>query len=458
LLSFSSLEKAFSGIFQNDKPRRSYKTSRVKYSNQQPLFEQGMDRALQKKKWPPKKIAAVAVAGLFSCFVLYSFMFGDNSSKLNVETEKITISQVRRGPFQEFIPVTGTVLPIKTIYLDAIEGGRVEKRFIEAGTFVKEGDVILQLANTNLLLDIMYREAQFFEQSNNLRNTRLLMEQNSLNLRREMTEIDYQIQRLQRGHERAAELVKKNLISQQEYESARNDYEYYLKRKELALQSFKQDSLFRLAQIESLESSLARMQANLGVVKQKLESLYIKAPATGQLTSLNAEIGESKSPGERVGQVDILDGFKVRAGIDEHYLARIDPGQNGEFDFAGKTYKLVAKKVFPEIREGRFDVDLEFEGEEPEGIRRGQTLHIRFELGDLSEATLLSRGGFYQKTGGQWVYVLASSGDFAVKRAIRLGRQNPQVFEVLEGLEPGEKVITSSYDSFGDIDKLILKK
>lgn len=417
-----------------------------------------MDRVIEKKKWPPKKIAAVSAGGLLLCFVLYSFMFGDGSSKLNVETEKITISEVTRGPFQEFIPVTGTVLPIKTIYLDAIEGGRVEKRFIEAGTFVKEGDVILQLANTNLLLDIMYREAQFFEQSNNLRNTRLMMEQNSLNLKRELTEIDYQIQRLQRNHERAVELVKKNLISQQEYEIAKNDYEYYLKRKELAIQSFKQDSLFRQAQIENLESSLERMQANLGVVKQKLESLYIKAPATGQLTSLNAEIGESKSPGERVGQVDILDGFKVRAGIDEHYLARINPGQTGEFDFAGKTYKLVAKKVFPEIREGRFDVDLEFEGEEPEGIRRGQTLHIRFELGDLSEAVLLPRGGFYQKTGGQWVYVLTGSGDSAVKRSIRLGRQNPQVFEVLEGLEPGEKAITSSYDSFGDIDKLILKK
>ena len=417
-----------------------------------------MDRSIEKKKWPPKKIATAAGAGLLICFVLYSFMFGDNSSTLNVEAEKITISEVRRGPFQEFIPVTGTVLPIKTIYLDAIEGGRVEKRFIEAGTFVKEGDVILQLANTNLLLDIMYREAQFFEQSNNLRNTRLSMEQNSLNLRRELTEIDYQIQRLQRTHERAVELVKKNLISQQEYEIARNDYEYYLKRKELALQSFKQDSLFRVAQIESLESSLARMQANLGVVKQKLESLYLKAPATGQLTSLNAEIGESKNAGERVGQLDILDGFKVRAGIDEHYLARINLGQTGEFDFAGKTYKLAAKKVFPEIRDGRFDVDLEFDGEEPEGIRRGQTLHIRFELGDLSEAVLLNRGGFYQKTGGQWVYVLSSSRGFATKRAIRLGRQNPQVFEVLEGLETGEQVITSSYDSFGDIDKLVLKK
>ena len=416
-----------------------------------------MDRPIQKKKWPPKKIAGLAAAGLFFIFVLYTFMFGDSSSKLNVETEKITISTVTRGPFQEFIPVTGTVLPIRTIYLDATEGGRVEKRFIEAGSFVKEGDVILQLTNTNLLLDIMFREAQFFEQSNNLRNTRLLMEQNSLALRRDMVEADYQIRRLERQYQRATELLKGNLVSQQEFEQVKDEYEYQVKRKELALQSFRQDSTFRQMQIRNLESSLERMQANLTVAKQKLENLYLKAPVTGQLTSLNAEIGESKSPGERLGQVDILDGFKVRAGIDEHYLSRIDIGLEGEFDFAGKTYKLTAKKVFPEIRDGRFDVDMEFEGEEPAGIRRGQTLHIRLELGDLAEATLLPRGGFYQKTGGQWVYVMEGSGEVASKRSIRLGRQNPQVFEVLDGLEPGERVITSSYDSFGDIDKLILK-
>ncbi|MDZ7363624.1 MAG: HlyD family efflux transporter periplasmic adaptor subunit [candidate division KSB1 bacterium] len=417
-----------------------------------------MDRPLQKKKWPPKKIAMVGGGGLFFFFVIYSFIFGDSSSKLNVETEKITIAAVARGPFQEFIPVTGTVLPIKTIYIDAIEGGRVETKFIEAGAFVKEGDKILQLANTDLLLDIMFREAQFFEQSNNLRNTRLLMEQSRLNLRQQLNDQEYQVQRLKRLYERAIELRQKNLISQQEFEQTRDEYEYRRRQKELATESFKQDSLFRQIQVEQLESSLQRMQANLDVTKQRLESMIIRAPVTGQLTSLNAEIGESKAPGQRLGQVDVLDGFKVRAGIDEHYLPRINIGLNGEFDFANQTYKLIVKKVFPEIRDGRFDVDLEFEGKEPEGIRRGQTLHIRLELGDLAEAILLPRGGFYQKTGGQWVYVLDKSGDYATKRSIKLGRQNPQMFEVLEGLEPGERVITSSYDSFGDIDKLVLKK
>lgn len=417
-----------------------------------------MDRQLQKKKWPPKKIAIFAGGGLFFLFVIYSFIFGDNSSKLNVETEKITIAAVTRGPFQEFIPVTGNVLPIKTIYLDATEGGRVEKKFIEAGSMVKEGDAILLLANTNLLLDIMFREAQFFEQSNNLRNTRLLMEQSRLNLRQQLNEQGYLLQRLKRLYERATELREKNLVSQQEYEQAKDEYEYRRNQKDLAVESFKQDSLFRAIQIDQLESSLKRMEANLGVTKLRLESMTLRAPATGQLTSLNAEIGESKSAGQRLGQVDILDGFKVRAGIDEHYLSRISDGLPAEFDFAGKTYNLITKKIFPEIRDGRFDVDLEFQNDTPEGIRRGQTLHIRLELGDLAEAMLLPRGGFYQKTGGQWVYVVDKSGTVATKRNIKLGRQNPQVFEVLEGLETGEQVVTSSYDSFGDIDKLVLKK
>jgi HlyD family secretion protein len=317
----------------------------------------------------------------------------------------------------------------------------------------------LQLANTNLLLDIMYREALFFEQSNNLRNTRLSMEQSRLNLRQQLVQQEYQLLRLKRQYERGSELYKKGLISQQEFEQTKDEYEYYAKQKALATESFRQDSLFRDIQIQQLEASLERMQNNLEVAKQKLENLTITAPIAGQLTSLNAEnIGESKSPGERLGQIDVLEGFKVRAGIDEHYLPRINLGQTGEFDFAGSTYELITKKVFPEIRDGRFDVDLEFVGAAPKGIRRGQTLHIRLELGDLTEAVLLPRGGFYQKTGGQWVYVVDESGSMAGKRTIKLGRQNPQVFEVLEGLEPGERVVTSSYDTFGDNDKLVLEK
>lgn len=418
-----------------------------------------MDRKIEKKQWPPKRIIKYALIGSFILIVIYGFLLGDNSSKLNVETEKITISTVEKGPFQEFIPVTGTVIPITTIYLDAVEGGQVQKIFAEAGSMVNKGDKILQLENTDMLLDIMFREAELFQQSNNLRNTRLAMEQNRLNLKSQVAQIDYQLTRSRRLFERNKQLLEKSLISQLEFEQAKDEYDYNLKQKELAIETFQQDSIFRKVQIQQLEASLHRMQTNLEVIKTQHDNLTIKAPISGQLTSLNAEfVGEIKSRGERLGQIDVLDGFKVRAGIDEHYLARITMGLHGEFDFAGETYHLVVNKIFPEITDGRFNVDLEFVGNEPHGIRRGQTLHIRLQLGDLSEAILLSRGGFYQKTGGQWVYLVNSSGNFASKQRIRLGRQNPQVFEVLDGLEPGDRVITSSYDNYGDMDKLVLKE
>jgi HlyD family secretion protein len=415
-----------------------------------------MDRMLEKKKWPPKRIITYSLSGLFAIIVIYNLLFGDTSSKLNVETEKVTISTVSAGPFKEYIPITGNIIPIKTVYLDAIEGGRVEKLFLEAGTMVEQGDEILQLGNTNLLMDIMFREAEFFEQSNNLRNTRLAMEQNRLNLKSELINLDFQIKMLERDFKRKKELVKENLISQLEFEESRDQYDYNLKRRELAVESYKQDSLFRKIQIGQLEASLSRMQNNLGLVKTKLENLTIRAPISGHLTSLNAEIGESKSRGQRLGQVDVLEGFKVRAAVDEYHLSRIQRELEGEFDFAGGTHKIIVDKIYPEIRDGRFNIDLTFVNSEPEGIRRGLTSHIRLELGNLSEAILLPRGGFYQKTGGQWVYVLDESGDFASKRDIRLGMQNPQMFEVIEGLEPGEKVITSSYESFGDNDVLVL--
>ena len=417
-----------------------------------------MDRKIEKKKWTPKKIIGISAGVIIVGFIIYTIFFGDHSSKLNVREERITISTVTKGPFQEFIPVTGTVIPIKTIYLDAMEGGRVDKKFVEAGTYVNKGDKILQLGNTNLLMDIMYREAELFQQSNNLRNTRLAMQQNTLALKAQLLEVNYQIQQQKRVYDKQTELYKKNLVSEQEWEEARDRYDYLIKNRELTLLSHKQDSIFQETQISQLEMGLKRMEANLEIVKQNLENLTVKAPVTGQLTSLNAEIGESKTRGQRLGQIDVLDGFKIRVRVDEYYLARIDIGQKGEFSFAGETYQMAIDKIYPEVLNGRFEVDMLFEGEEPDGIRRGQTVHIRLELGDLSEAILLAKGGFYQKTGGQWVYVIDPSGDFAVKRDIRIGRMNPEVFEVLEGLEPGERVITSSYESYGDIDKLILKK
>jgi len=417
----------------------------------------GMDRKIEKKKWPPKKIAWIASVVVFVFLVVYFLGFKLSKSTLNVRTERITISTIERGPFQEYIPVMGNVLPIYQHYLDAAEGGRVEEIYLEAGTFVKKGDRILKLANTNLLLDIMWREAELFQQSNNLRNTRLSMEQYRLRLNQELAEIDNQLQQQKRTYERYKELIKDDLISKHEFELARDQYEYLIKKKELTIESQKNDLEFRQSQIDALEASLKRMQDNLTIVKQKQDNLTIRAPVSGHLTALDAELGQAKSQGQRLGQIDVLEGFKVRAAIDEHYIARVEKGRTGEFDFAGKSYELVVKTIYPEVREGRFEVDLEFVDQEPEGIRRGQTLHIRLELGDISEAILLARGGFYQTTGGNWAYVVDESGSVATKRKIRLGRQNPQVYEVLEGLEPGEKVITSSYENFGNMERLVLK-
>ena len=419
-------------------------------------MQNGMDKKIKKKKWTVKYITTISLFSIFFLFILYQIIFKENRSKVKVDSDRITVSTVVFDKFQEYIPVTGVVIPLKTIYLDAIEGGRVAKKFVEAGTMVEEGDSLLELENTNLLLDIMYREAELFQASNNLRNTRLAMLQNELSLQGNLIELDYQLKQLERLFNTNSKLSEKNLIPIQELERSRDEYENLKKRKKLAIRSFEQDSLFRNIQIGQLEASLVRMTKNMSIAKQKLDNLVIKAPVSGHLTSLNAEIGESKSRGGRFGQIDVLSGFKVRARIDEHYLPRINMGQLGEFDFAGKSLKLMIKKIFPEIREGRFDVDLEFKDETPFGIRRGQTAHIRLELGNLTETLLLARGGFYQNTGGQWVYRLQADGKTAIKQSIQLGRQNPKVFEVLSGLSSGDKIVTSSYDNFGDNEMLIL--
>ncbi|MBU0712017.1 HlyD family efflux transporter periplasmic adaptor subunit [bacterium] len=334
----------------------------------------------------------------------------------------------------------------------------MEEIYVEAGNMVKKGDPIIQLRNTNLRLEIMHQEASLLDQSNVLLNTQLQMEKQKIELSNQLADYDHLINRTKRIYGQNKKLLENKIISQQEFEKSKDDYFYNCRKKELAIESSQQDSIIMSIQIKQLEASLKRLQANLKIVQQQLENLTIKAPVTGQLTSLNAEYtGEIKSPGERIGQIDVLDGFKIRAGIDEHYLPRINLNQYGEFEFAGQSYRLIIKKIFPEIVGGRFNIDLEFVNIAPSDIRRGQTVHIRLELGDLSEATVLSRGGFYQKTGGQWVYVIDNSGEIAIKRSVKLGRQNTQVFEVLEGLEPGEKVITSSYDNFGDVEKLVLK-
>jgi len=417
----------------------------------------GMDKKIKKKKWPPKRIATFAAAGLFVIVVVYMLIFGVSQSTLNVKAERLTISTVREGPFQEFIPVMGNVLPIYQFYLSAEEGGTVEEIYIKAGNVVEKGDKILKLANTDLLINSMWREAELFQQVNNLRNTRLEMERYRLQLSQELANIDNDLQQQKRTFERYEKLYTDDLISEHEYELAKDQYEYLKKRRKLTVESQEKDLEFRESQVDALEEQVNRMQGNLQIIQGRLEKLTIRAPVSGHLTSLDAEIGQSKSAGQNIGQIDVFEGFKVRAQIDEHYIARVEVGRSGEFEFAGEKYQLKVTKKYPEVTEGEFEVDMEFVDEEPEGITRGQTLHIRLELGDISEALLLPKGGFYQTTGGNWVYVVDKSGETAEKRRIRLGRQNPEVYEVLEGLEPGEKVITSSYESFGDMDRLVLK-
>lgn len=421
-----------------------------------PADQSGMDRVIPKKRWTPKRILFLSLASVAILAILYQFL-SHSGSRLNVDLEKISITEVVQGPFQEFTPVNGTVLPNQTFYLDAVEGGRVETRFVEAGAMVKKGDPILRLNNTNLQLDVMYREALSYEQINNARNTRISIEQNSIKVRQEIAEVDLGLEKATRTFVRDSVLHSRGLISQLEFTQSRDEYQYWLKRRTISQENARQDSILRTNQIGQLDESMKRLTANVTMTRRNLENLTIRAPISGQLSSLNAEIGQSKNPGERLGQIDVLDSFKVRVWVDEYYISRVSAGQTGEFELVGERHRLRINKVYPEVREGRFEVDMEFVGGEPEGIRRGQTLQIRLELGDPTEATLLSRGGFYQKTGGQWAYVLDPSGDFAVKRPIRLGRQNPLAFEVLDGLRPGERVVTSSYDNFGEADRLVFR-
>jgi HlyD family secretion protein len=416
-----------------------------------------VDRIIQKKRWTPKRIAWLAGGAVLAFVLIYALLSVGGSSTLRVEASKLTVSEVVSGEFQEFIAVSGTIIPIKTFYLDATQGGTVTQVFLEEGSYVNVGDRILQLDNTDLHLDVMYREAQLFEQMNNLRNTRLLMEQNTLMLRGDLLEIDRQIGESKRKYRQCVRLKEKGLISENEFEQAKEEHDYWVNKRELTVETQRQDSTLRAVQIKQLEASISRMQANMEIIKQKLENLVVKAPIAGHLTSLDAEVGQLKVAGARLGQIDVLEGFKINADIDEYYISRIGSGQAGEVRIAGQTYQVTCSKVYPEVKDGRFRVDLEFSGEEPEGIRRGQTVQIRLALGELSQAVMLARGGFYNDTGGNWAYVLDESGKFATKRKIRLGRYNTQVYEVLEGLEPGEKVITSSYDSFGDFDRLTFK-
>ncbi len=375
---------------------------------------------------------------------------------MKVERDKITISTVTSGQFNDYIRVIGQVEPIATIYLDAEEGGRVKERLIEEGAMVHTGDVILKLENRTLHQEIMASESNLAQKENMLRQTRINFKNQMVETRRRLLESHFDIQKKKRNFEQQQALYKDELIPRETYLQAKEDYEYAQQMQEINREKAKNDSMIMVSEMKQLDTDLSKMRQTLQLVYERLENLNVKAPVAGQLGMLDAEIGQSIGRGTRIGQINVLTNYKVQAMIDEHYIDRVRSGLNASFERQGKTYKLRLKKVYPEVRKGQFRVDLVIEGEKPENIRTGQSYHINLELGQPEQALLLARGGFFQSTGGQWVYVLDKSGEFATKRSIRIGKQNPQYYEIIEGLKADEQVITSGYDNFGDNDKLII--
>lgn len=416
-----------------------------------------MDVPIQKKKFSSKKLGLIA--GVLAIIALITFVIIQTSggSKLNVQKERISIHTVNKDVFQENIPVSGIVLPITTIYLDALEGGRVEEKFVEDGAIMKKGEPILRLSNTDLELSLINQETSVYNLLTQMQISQNQARQNTINRQNQFTDVENNLIEAERVYNLNKGLYDKGAIGRQDFESSKNNYEYQKELMELARQVLSEDSISSKLEINQAKDSYARTQSALELMRKKVGDLVVRAPIDGQLTSLDAEIGQSINKGTRLGQVDVTTAYKVRVDIDEHYISRIYTGQTGTFTLNNKMYTLVIKKVFTQVTNGRFQVDMNFEGETPEGIRRGQNLQIRLALSAEKEAILVAKGGFFQKTGGNWMFKVSEDGDTAYKVDVRLGSQNTEYFEVLEGLNIGDKVVTSSYDSFGDVEELILK-
>jgi len=409
-----------------------------------------MDKIIEKKKWTPRKIATIVLSALFLLFILYLLFFRDRQSRLYVNAGQLSIAEVQLDRFQEFIPVDGVVHPKTTIYLDAVQGGTVEQIYVDDGADLNRGDTILKLLNIDMELRYMDQETRMYDAINNLQNSKVSLERSKY-----MRQL---IDRAKLDFERKQKLYDEALISDQEFEDAQRDYDLTMKQLEISLDLQRLDSISMVDQTYQINNSINRMRNNLDLISKNLENLYVRAPQAGKLSSFIAEIGETKSPGQRLGQIDIMDeGFKLRANIDERYVSTVHIGQEAEFDFAGSTYQLIITKIYTNVIGGAFQVDLEFSGEQPAALKRGQTVQMRLKFSSPREAVIVRRGGFFQETGGNWIYVVDPSGSFATKRNIRLGRQNANFYEVMDGLEPGEKVIISSYNAFGGKDKLVFR-
>lgn len=413
-----------------------------------------MDRVLPKRFWTTQRLAIFGGGALVISLLAYTLLFADRRSKLNVEKDKVTVSAVSTGPFEDFIAVTGVVQPLKTIRLDAIEGGYVTQKLVEGGNTVKQGDVLLKLENQSLKLSFLQSETEANRLVNDLQNTRQRIQIERFTLRKTLADVDAQISQAKDTYERQEKLYKDKVVSEEDYLKAKRAYERLVTQRGIEIETQKYQEENAKFQIKQLEGTLQRTQRNVALWQQTLDNLVVKAPVSGQLSSIDVEVGSNINRGQNIGQIDDLNGFKMRVGIDEHYISRVFAGLKGSFDFNGKMHELEIKRVYPEVKSGRFEVDMTFVNGTPQGIKRGQSSPIQLELGKAAKATLIPVGGFFSDTGGNWVYVVDKSGKRAVKRQITLGRKNPEFYEVLDGLQPGEQVITSSYENFGDNEVL----
>lgn len=420
-----------------------------------------MDRIIEKKKgWRTaftKKALPYWGGAALAVFIGW-LVLRDNSSVLNVDASSLSIADAQRGEFNDYIRLSGQVMPLVTIQISPIEGGVVQEILVEEGAQVRKGDELLRLSNDNLELQILNSEAELAEKENLLRNTQIQMEQDRLQVRQSRAELQVNVRRLERTYKQQKALYDDQLIAREEYLRAKEDYDLAMEKLSLVREKEVQDSLYRRAQVDRMRESLDNMQLNMAMIRRRKDNLTIKAPIDGQLGLLDAVLGESIAAGTKIGQISNMSTYKIETQIDEHYIDKVTPGLMATIERQGNTLEAQLRKVYPEVRNGKFKADLKLVGEQqPDNIRNGQTYHLNLQLGQPMEAIIIPRGSFYQKTGGRWIYVLEADGQRAVKREIRIGRQNPQYYEVLEGLRPGERVIVSSYDNFGENDVLVLK-
>ena len=416
-----------------------------------------MDIKLEKKKGIQKKHIPYIIGGAALVVILGSIIFGNHASTLKVDARGLNIGEVKEEQFNDFVRVDGQVQPITVVQLSPEEGGIVREKVVEEGAQVKKGDVIIRLSNSNLDLQILNAEAELAEKQNFLRNTQVTMEQDKLANETERAQYTMEVRRAQRAFNQQEQLYKEDLIAKEDYLKAKEDYELAAKKYELVVKKLSQDSISRRIQMEELEMSLSNMRRNIQLIHERKENLNVRSQINGELGLLDVVLGQNISPGQKVGQVNDLSDYKIEAMIDEHYIDRVKQGLSATFDRQNSKFDLSVRKVFPEVRDGKFRTEFIFTGERPKNIRTGQTYYINLELGQPTEGLIIPKGTFFQNTGGNWIFVLDQDGKKAYRRQIKIGRQNPQYYEVLEGLEPGEKVIVSSYEAYKNNEILILQ-